>query len=306
MEALQKAMVEAGRNHGVLHRGQALACGMTPRQIGYRLHIGHWRRLHPKVYLMLPARPTFEARCAAALLAVGPGAVLVGRTAAYLLGWIEKEPQDPVEVLFHRRSRIQGIRIHVDPQVKRYPRITCNGFRIAPIEVSLFFAARSSSQQMLTRMVQEARKKGLRDEKLLSVVDRLGVSGSNGTKMLRQTLSATLGHEPTDSTLEDLFLPHLLRRALAPQLQYPIRIGGRVVRRGDFVFPEIKIDGETDGRPAHHGDRFDKDRSVDRLLMKHGWLVPRYTWRDITEDPRSAADHLAALVRARRRQDGFG
>lgn len=306
MDPLDRTTAEAARNHGIISREVALRCGMSPRQIERRVTTGRWRRVHPGVYLIPPAPLTFIALCAAALAAVPKPAVLSGLAAAHLLGWCDREPESPIDVVHPRRRRVQGVRVCVDPEMCRYPNISFEGLPISPLEVTMFFCAARSNDSDLHRLLQEARKRGLREHRLRQTVNRLGGHGRRGAALLNRRMEAVFGNAPTDSSLEDLFLPHLKRRRLEPILQGRIYISGRYVRRGDFVFFPEKVDAETDGRDAHSGARFDKDRSVDRLLMEHGWLVPRYTWKDITEDPEGAAKDLARLVRSRQQRFRLG
>ena len=48
--------------HGVITRAQALAHGMTPRQIDHRLRTGTWIRDYRGVYRAAPVRVTWKHR----------------------------------------------------------------------------------------------------------------------------------------------------------------------------------------------------------------------------------------------------
>jgi hypothetical protein len=60
----------------VVHRDQALAHGLTPDAIRYRLRSGQWTRLLPEVYLTHPGAPSRRQLLVAALLYAGPEAAI--------------------------------------------------------------------------------------------------------------------------------------------------------------------------------------------------------------------------------------
>jgi len=60
--------------HAVLHRRQALGCGMTAREVERRLATRAWQRVHREVYAAAGTAVTHQARCWAAWLAVRYGA----------------------------------------------------------------------------------------------------------------------------------------------------------------------------------------------------------------------------------------
>jgi hypothetical protein len=77
--------VIAGQDY-VLHRDQALALGLTPRAITYRLGQRQWRLLLPDVYLAHPGDPSRRQRLKAALLYAGPNSAIDGADACRFHG----------------------------------------------------------------------------------------------------------------------------------------------------------------------------------------------------------------------------
>src|SRR5262249_59913521 len=70
------------RQHGVISRAQAMACGLGEEGIRYRLRVaGPWQRLLPGVYLTHTGQPTAEQREMAALLHAGSQGILTGKAA---------------------------------------------------------------------------------------------------------------------------------------------------------------------------------------------------------------------------------
>lgn len=292
----------AAKQQGVIHRKQAHKKGMSDKQILVRVQSGRWLRLHPSVFLIRPAPITVAARAMAAVLAIGGGAVVVGATAAHLLGLLEQAPDGPIEILSRHRARIRGVKVYIDPDLPLKPRVFTQGIPIGQLQSIVFFAAKCLSERELGTLIDRARRLGMKMHRLETLLERKGGSGTNGTRNLRKQIALRTGNGLNDSDLEDLFLPHVLRRKLDPQLQFTICENGRYMRRGDFVFPEIKVDGETDGYDFHgRYEQWQKDRDIDKQLMLCGWLVPRFTYWDVVERPAEAADQLAEIVRARRR-----
>ena len=94
--------------------------------------------------------------------------------------------------------------------------------------------------------------------------------------------------------LERRFLALLRRhRIAAPRCQ--AIIGAYTV---DFLWPQQWLVAETDGFEHHSSRRgFAADRRRDTELRLAGYTVARFTWRQVTEEPRYVADALKALLR---------
>jgi hypothetical protein len=102
---------------GVVSRQQALDAGLTEKAIEWRLHTGTWRRLHRSVYATFTGNLSREARLWAAVLRVGPGAVLSHDTAAEIQHLTDKPSSRihisvPKEQNPGRRAKIRGVVIH--------------------------------------------------------------------------------------------------------------------------------------------------------------------------------------------------
>lgn len=71
----------AAEQAGVVSRAQVLAHGLTDRWVEHQIEASRWRRVHNGVYATFTGTLTWDARCWAALLRCGDGAVLAGPTA---------------------------------------------------------------------------------------------------------------------------------------------------------------------------------------------------------------------------------
>ncbi|MEY4170638.1 MAG: hypothetical protein RLZ94_1711 [Actinomycetota bacterium] len=72
--------------------------------------------------------------------------------------------------------------------------------------------------------------------------------------------------------------------------------GGRILAEIDFADPGLMIAIEVDGR-AFHSDRrsFERDRERQNMLTLRGWVVLRFTWERIVNDPDGVIAEIEAV-----------
>jgi very-short-patch-repair endonuclease len=80
--------------------------------------------------------------------------------------------------------------------------------------------------------------------------------------------------------LERMFARKLKRSALPPP-DRQFRVGKRKI---DFAYPKFKIAIELDGLGHAAGAVFRDDRRRQNELVLQGWLVLRFTYRDVADD----------------------
>ena len=68
----------------------------------------------------------------------------------------------------------------------------------------------------------------------------------------------------------------------------------------DFVWPEHRVIVETDGWESH-GNRvaFERDKARDADLAARGWVVLRFTWRQVVDSPMLVIARLAQTLAQR-------
>jgi very-short-patch-repair endonuclease len=100
-------------------------------------------------------------------------------------------------------------------------------------------------------------------------------------------------NEPTQSHLERRFLK-LLRAHDLPLPSVNQRIGPYTV---DFLWRARRLVVELDGY-AYHSDRtsFEADRRRDRELQARGYVVLRFTYREVMEEPERVLEALISLL----------
>jgi very-short-patch-repair endonuclease len=98
---------------------------------------------------------------------------------------------------------------------------------------------------------------------------------------------------PAQSDLETLLFKILREAGLpAPVRQHEVVIDGRRFFL-DAAYPELKIFMEGDGFGVHTmSEPFEIDRSRQNLLVVHGWLPLRFTWRRLCRTPEGVADEV--------------
>jgi len=71
-----------------------------------------------------------------------------------------------------------------------------------------------------------------------------------------------------------------------PDKQVPTTSDDGEQWRLDFVYPQHKVHIEVDGRRYHAGRREQRsDRRRDNFMNTEGWIVLRFTWEDVMNDP---------------------
>jgi len=111
--------------HGVIHRRQALAAGVTRGAIQKKLARGEGVPVLPATYRLSGSPQTWHQRVMAACIWAGPGAVASHRTAAALLDLPGFKP-GIIEITTSRRPSAAGIIVHRCRMNARIDNSTCD------------------------------------------------------------------------------------------------------------------------------------------------------------------------------------
>lgn len=100
-----------------------------------------------------------------------------------------------------------------------------------------------------------------------------------------------------ESELEALLLRLLVAAGLpCPVPQFAVTIG-RAHYRLDFAYPTLLIAIEGDGFEFHsERTQFEHDRARQNDLVLAGWLILRFTWRQIVHEPELVVRRLRAAL----------
>jgi very-short-patch-repair endonuclease len=290
-------LVEA--QYGVIARRQVLALGIGHRAIERRLARGSWIALHRGVYAVGHRQLRQEGRWMAAVLAVGPGAVLSHRDAAALHG-IRQTPEGrriSVSTGAHARS-VDGVWIKARRTLGAEDVTVVRGIPLTSPARTLVDLASLLTAAQLANALGEADRRGLLDVAAVerTLVRTRGRHGQ-GHRRLRAALDAHAMHGAVRarSWLEERFLDLVLDAGLPrPRLNAPAA-GFEV----DALWPEQRVVVELDGW-ADHRERqaAARDRDKTNRLQVAGYVVLRFMHGDVVGRP----GEVAAAIRATLRQ----
>jgi hypothetical protein len=289
------------RQHNVIGRDQALACGLTPSALQHRLKPGGpWRRLLPGVYVTTTGAVSAEQREMAALLHAGPCGVLTGLAAARRHGFTVPE-NGPVDVMVPLRVRRQGVGFARIQRTARMPAevYVAGEVRYARPERAVADAARSLTVERDVRaLVAQAVQQQRCSIDLL--VMELEQGPRNGSALLRAALEEV--RAGTRSAPEG-DLRRLIQRGKIPVPVFNARLyaGGTLIAVVDAWWEEAGVGAEVDSR-AYHYSAGDWQRTMARhdRLVAHGVLLLHFTPRQIRTEPEEVAAQIVAALAAGR------
>jgi very-short-patch-repair endonuclease len=272
----------AGRQLALITSTQLGASGISKDMIITRRRRGALHRVHRDVYLFGTEMMLPGAIELAAVLACGTRTVVSHRSAVAL--WRLAAPvSDEAEVtVIGRRCRSRpGVRVHrvgaLDARDQRLHR----GIPVAsPARALLDYAAEAGADEFERALAQARVRNLVTDRELRAAIDRAPYRP--GVATVRSVLDLEGGPQWTESEGERRML-RLIREAKLPAPRTQVRIGGWPA---DFVWPQQRLIVEVDGYPFHsHRRAFERDRRRDAVHIAAGYVVLRFTWRQLTEEP---------------------
>jgi very-short-patch-repair endonuclease len=231
-------------------------------------------------------RPDVLMRAAGRLL----GAVVSHQTAARMHGMEPIHKTPPTITVAHRGTYVfPGLVVHQSTDLLPSHIMRIGPHRVTTPERTIVDLAKVVKAGRLGRVVDNALAAGIADfDGLVVLCLALSRQGKKGMRALREIIGVRADERRvTDTVLEkrlsDLLanggLPAPVREFHAPWLE---PIDGRV----DFAYIDEKIVIEADSR-RWHGlfAAFEMDRRRDMAAQLAGWIVLRFTWTMITEEP---------------------
>ena len=273
----------ARRQHGVVTIDQIRELGLRTSAIGHRARTGRLHRLHRGVYAVGHRALTDEGRFLAAVLAIGPSAVLSHRAAAALWRLVDADRGDVDVTVPHRARHQVGIRVHETRRLDLGDRLRLAGIPVTTVPRTLLDLAGVADDRLLRRAVREAYvQRRVDDAALLACV--AGAGRRRGARRLAALVRP--GRTGTRSELEDRLLALPLARGL-PAPRVNVRLGGLPEAvEVDLLFPQARLVVEADGARYHDNPVARRsDAARQAMLEEAGYRVLRVSWSQVTRRP---------------------
>lgn len=291
------------RQHHVIGRDQARACGLTLSALRYRLRAGGpWQKLLPGVYRTVTGAVSADQREMAALVHAGPRSALTGMAAARHFGL--RTPDDgPVDVVIPIKVRRQSTGFVRVQRSERMPAEVCveGEIRFVLPHRAVADAARSlkNIRDVRALIAQAVQQQRCSIEMLTTELEQGPSQGSAFLRVALEEVGAGVRSVPEGD------LRALLRRGGLPMPMFNARLydGDVLVAVADCWWPDAGVAAEVDSREYHYSveDWQGTMRRHDRLVAR-GVLVLHFTPARIRAEPRAvAAEIRSALIVGRRR-----
>jgi very-short-patch-repair endonuclease len=289
-------------HHGLVRARDLQAAGVDPAAIRRRAATGRLTRVDRDLYRVPSSPVTWEQRALRWCWTAGNGAVLSHRASAMLwdLDGFDAAPFEVTTPRWLRPARRTGVIVHESTDLADIDRTTRCGIPCTtPVRTLLDLAAVASPRKLDAAIDDALRRRLCTVEALIDRFVQLARPGKRGFKRLRPLLERRAGGEvPTQSRFEFALLP-LIRTAGLPDpvRQHAVGLDDTTVYL-DFAWPELMLAGECDGLVGHLR-RLPWDDDRQNQLVLAGWLVLRFTWRQLIDAPDQIVAQLAEAHRRR-------
>jgi very-short-patch-repair endonuclease len=273
----------AGNQHGVVSLAQLRAAGLSSSAVDRRVSNVRLHPIHRGVYAVGHERLSDLGRWMEAVLACGAGAVLSHLSAAELWG-IRRRVRPLSEA--GGRGELPDVHVTVPRTAGRRKRPG-----IALHRSSTLVAGHCTRQDGIP-VTTPART-------LIDIRSLLPPAQFNAAvrqaEFLRLPIDAQIESGRARSDLEQSMLALCRRHRLTRP-----EVNAQVDRfEVNFLWREQRL-VEVDGWEGHRRrSAFEGDRARDARLAVLGYEVVRFTWRQVTREPKRAAETIRSLLRAR-------
>jgi predicted transcriptional regulator of viral defense system len=288
----------AGRQHGVVSIRQLEGpLGFSQRSVARAAAAGRLHRVYRGVYAVGHTDLSLQGECLAAVLAVGPGALLSYHSAGWLWGLWRGAPA-PFEVTAfvpRHHPTPKGIVRHRARNLVEDDRTVVDGIPVTSVARTLLDLAWKLRGYQIRRVLDCAEELGLLDlDAIRAVIERN--RGHHGAKRLRYALDIYKPAPYTRSEFERRFVDHLV----ASGLPRPATGWNELGHELDVYWPERRFAIELDTWETH-GTRYaferDHDRDLDFALA--GIEAIRVSERQFRREPDKIAAKVADLLARR-------
>jgi hypothetical protein len=287
----------AARQAGVFTPAQAVAAGLTPRQVRRRIDHGHWYHVAGRGFTAVTASGWSPPMLAWAAWLTWPDGVIGYRVAAAFHGFPVAAGTDVEVLLPLSRRPFRGLVSHDVPYLSTDVALFPGGLRItSPIRTAVDCLAVLDTDEAWSLFAWLVTHRRLDRAHLTNHLGRH--TGRPGTRQLRALHTA--GASGAVSLPEQRF-HQLLRRAGISGWT----AGARLVDADGLIgVVDVLLDGwiviEIDGYGPHNTRQaFVADRRRQNRLVLAGYHVVRFTWWDLVDHPDDVIRTVQALRRTR-------
>ncbi len=280
---------------GLITREQAVAAGVTPRQIEGRVRRDEWAIVYPSVYADRASAHSWRRSVLAAVFKGGPEAVASGPCAAALHG-LPGFARTKVAITTPKRLK----NVPFDTRLTTIP--PWQRIRLGPIPVTdgtrtLLDLAGTVDQRLLEDALDDALRRRLTSlPRLRWLLHSLSGKGKKGSARLRELVEERCDSGPIPESVMETRLWRPLTQLGVPKpiRQHPVD-GGRY--RIDFAFPHAMVAVEAQSYAWHSSPTaLERDAIKNNALVALGWTVVYLTWRDVHEHRAATIEYLRELL----------
>lgn len=264
--------------HGLVTRAQLLAEGLSHSAIRKRLLRGALVEKYPGVFTLGTERLSPEGEWAAALLAVGDGAVLSHLSAATLArAWRYRE--EAIDVLLGRRHRaVAGLRIHQCRDLDPLDVYVHHGIPVTTVARTLVDLSDVLIAEELVNVIHEAAYRDRFDAE----ATRRAMARANGRRRLHVLDDALdlyeRGSAGTRSRAEVAFI----KASDLPRANVNMKVEEIEV---DLHWRAARLVVEIDGAGHARAPVRREDALKQRILEAEGWTVLRFPSEEVLRSP---------------------
>jgi very-short-patch-repair endonuclease len=282
------------RQHGVITRGQALACGIDQNVFDRRVRSGGpWQRLLPGVYLTVTGTPTQDQLDVAALLYAGPASMISGAAALRRHG-VRVPSSRTVDVLVPGKRRRQSADFVVIRLTTRLPEQVCYA---GAVHFALPARAVADAARLLGDLADVRATVAAAVQTGLCTIDQLVAELRDGPAQGSAFFRTALA-EVTDGirSSREAEMKTLIKRGHLPLPLFNARLycGEELIAIADAWWQEAGLVAEVDSKEWHLSPKdWEKTMARHARLTALGILVLHFTPRQIRDQP----DQVLATIR---------
>jgi very-short-patch-repair endonuclease len=291
----------ARRQFGVFSRCQAMECGATPSLVKRRIAAGSWVPVAEGVYRLRDYPESWPASLLTAVLATTGPAVVSHEAAAALHGLATFQPGRVVVTIRHGAGRQRsGVGVHQLDDLRDEHVMALHGIPVTTIARTIVDLAAVCRRARVAHVVDEALADGrVTVDELWRCFDDIARPAKPGVRTMRRVLGAHSDETVRSKTKLERLLFRVLRRGGLPRPHVEYPFPGRLPGEGrvDAAYPDVKLIIEADSRRWHTRKRdFAVDRQRDNEATLAGWRTLRFTWADLTKEPRAVVQAIRAAL----------